>query len=183
MWLSQAVEGNTWQGEQTAPSCLKDTIKSVTALEANFPCLWTCVPLHQQNTSSSACHRSQRTPSSPTPFLQLTAHFPRWDGHDIADLPQVGGSKGPVISYSPTKSWEMAGTASEPTWAAEQLLSSKINFAGSAKLGICVRFCMTKKKKKDLRTIPYYNLGAKIRRHFFLTSQDLAPAPEKNPTN
>lgn len=76
----------------------------------------------------------------------------------------------------------MAGTVSEPTWAAAQLLSSKINLGASAKLGICVRFCTTK-KKNYLRTIPHYNLGVEIHRHFFLTSQDLAPALEKNPMN
>lgn len=107
------------------------------------------------------------------------------NGHDKADLPQVRGSKGPVISYSPTKSWEMAGTVSEPTWAAAQLLSSKTNFQASAKPRICVRFCMTKKKKKkkDVKTIPHYNLGVEIHRQFYLTSQDLAPALEKNQMN
>lgn len=71
------------------------------------------------------------------------------NSHDVADLPQVRGSKGPVISYSPTKSWEMAGTVSEPAQAAVQLLSSKINFGASAKLGICVRFCMIKKRLEN----------------------------------
>lgn len=71
---------------------------------------------------------------------------------------------------------------SEPTWAAAQLLSSKINFQASAKLRICVRFCMTK-KKKDVKTIPHYNLGVEIHRQFYLTSQDLAPALEKNQMN
>lgn len=73
---------------------------------------------------------------------------PNGNGHGRADLPQVSASKGPVVSYSPIKSREMAGTASEPTWAAAQLLSSKINFGASAKLGICVRFCMTTTTKK-----------------------------------
>lgn len=148
MWLFQAVEGNTWQGEQTAPSCLQDTIKSVTVCR-------------QISHASGHVYHSINEMPPPLPATGARGHHhlqllfsnsqhtsQSGNGHDKADLPQVRGSKGPVISYSPTKSWEMAGTVSEPTWAAAQLLSSKTNFQASAKPRICVRFCMTKKKKK-----------------------------------
>lgn len=152
----KAVEGNTWQGEQTAPSCLQDAIKSVTVLEANFPCLRTCVPLHHQNTSSCVCHRSQRTLASPTPFLQLTAHFPKWEW--------------PWYSWpAPSQGLQRSSNFLQPNKELGDGRNCVLGCSTAAELqhklqslwqtgNLCQVLYDKKKKKNYLRTIPHYNV-------------------------